>query len=128
MLRAVHEGVVFALREGAESIADMGTPMTNVRVVGGGSRSHVWCQMLADNLGTPIWSPLVDEGAAYGSARLAANAAGIDTTGWVKLVEHYEPNEEKGRQYAPWFTEYKELYQALRERFKISARLVERRS
>jgi xylulokinase len=128
MLRAVHEGVVFALREGAESIADMGTPMTNVRVVGGGSRSHVWCQMLADNLGTPVWSPLVDEGAAYGSARLAANAAGIDTTGWVKLVEHYEPDEEKGRQYAPWFTEYKELYQALRERFKISGRLTERRS
>src|SRR5450830_534084 len=128
MLRAVHEGVVFALREGAESIADMGTPMTNVRVVGGGSRSRVWCQMLADNLGTPVWSPLVDEGAAYGSARLAANAVSLDTSRWVKLVERYDPDEEKGRQYAPWFTEYKELYQALRERFKISARLVEQRS
>ncbi|MHB8107295.1 MAG: xylulokinase [Candidatus Cryosericum sp.] len=126
ILRAVHEGVVFALREGAESIADMGTPMTNVRVVGGGSRSHVWCQMLADNLGTPVWSPLVDEGAAYGSARLAANATGIDTTGWVKLVERYVPDEERGRQYAPWFAEYRELYQALRERFKAAARLVER--
>ncbi|MFZ2413433.1 MAG: xylulokinase, partial [Candidatus Cryosericum sp.] len=91
ILRAVHEGVVFALREGAESIADMGTPMTNVRVVGGGSRSHVWCQMLADNLSTPIWSPLVDEGAAYGSARLAADAVGVDTSRWVKLVERYDP-------------------------------------
>jgi len=128
VLRAVHEGVIFALREGAESIADMGTSMTNVRVIGEGSRSHVWCQMLADNLGTPVWSPLVDEGAAYGSARLAANATGINTTGWVKLVERYEPDEEKGRQYAPWFAEYKELYQTLRERFKVSARLVERQS
>jgi hypothetical protein len=43
----------------------MGTPMTNVRVVGGGSRSRLWCQMLADNLGTPVWSPLVDEGATW---------------------------------------------------------------
>lgn len=128
ILRAVHEGVIFALREGAGSIVDMGTPMTDVRVVGGGSRSHVWCQMLADNLGTTVWSPLVDEGAAYGSARLAANAVGEDTTGWVKLVERYEPNEERGRQYAPWFAGYKELYRDLREHFKTTARLMERRS
>ena len=82
--------------------------------------------MLADNLGTPVWSPLVDEGAAYGSARLAANAVGADTTGWVKLVERYEPSEERGRQYDPWFAEYKELYRSLRERFKSTARLTER--
>lgn len=127
IMRAVHEGVVFALREGVESIMSMGTPMTDVRVVGGGSRSHVWCQMLADNLGTPIWSPLVDEGAAYGSARLAANAVGTDTTGWVKLVDRYEPDEERGRQYTPWFAEYKEIYQSLQGCFRTSARLAERR-
>jgi xylulokinase len=123
ILRAVHEGVIFALREGAESIAEMGTPMTNVRVVGGGSRSHLWCQMLADNLGKQVWSPLVDEGAGYGSARLAANAVGMDTSGWVKLVDRYEPDEARSREYTPWFGEYKELYRALRDRFKVSARL-----
>lgn len=128
ILRAVHEGVVFALREGAESIAAMGTPMTNVRVVGGGSRSHLWCQMLADNLGTEVWSPLVDEGAGYGSARLAANAVGMDTAGWVKLVERYEPDVARGREYTPWFGEYKELYRALQDRFKMSARLSARHS
>jgi xylulokinase len=127
ILRAVHEGVIFALREGAESVADMGTPMTNVRVVGGGSRSRLWCQMLADNLGTPIWSPLVDEGAAYGSARLAANAVGLDTSRWVKLVERYDPDASRRRQYDPWFAQYKELYRALKEQFKDTRRLAERR-
>lgn len=128
ILRAVHEGVVFAMREGAESIADMGTPMTDVRVVGGGSRSHAWCQMLADNLGSSVWNPLVDEGAAYGSARLAANAAGMDTTKWVKLAERYDPDTSHKQQYDPWFAEYKELYGALRERFRDSRRIAERRS
>jgi len=37
VLRAIHEGVVFALREGAECIRDLGTPMNNVYIVGGGS-------------------------------------------------------------------------------------------
>ncbi len=128
ILRAVHEGVVFALREGAESIAEMGTPMTSVRVVGGGSRSHLWCQMLADNLGVQVWSPLVDEGAGYGSARIAANAARMNTSGWVKLVERYEPDDARSHAYTPWFEAYKVLYRALRPCFKTSARLTARHS
>jgi xylulokinase len=123
ILRAVHEGVVFALREGADSVREAGTPISNVRVVGGGSRSHLWCQMLADNLAMEVCSPLVDEGAGYGSARLAAGAVGVDTSGWVKLVERYEPDASRGRAYASRFIEYKELYLALRDRFKASARL-----
>lgn len=125
ILRAVHEGVIFALREGAECITDMGTPITSVRVVGGGSRSRIWCQMLADNLGTPIRSPLVDEGAAYGSARLAANAVGLDTSRWVKLVEQYDPDALRRSQYDPWFAQYKALYRVLKEQFTNTRRLVE---
>jgi len=123
ILRAVHEGVVFALREGADSIREAGTPIGSVRVVGGGSHSHLWCQMLADNLAMEVCSPLVDEGAGYGSARLAAGAVRVDTSGWVKLVERYEPDETRGRAYTSRFSEYKELYLALRDRFKASARL-----
>ena len=36
--------------------------MNNVRIVGGGSRSETWCQIVADNLGKTIWLPEVDEG------------------------------------------------------------------
>jgi xylulokinase len=123
ILRAVHEGVVFALREGVDSIREVGTPIGSVRIVGGGSRSHLWCQMLADNLAMEVCSPLVDEGAGYGSARLAAGAVGVDTSGWVKLVERYQPDAARGRAYTARFGEYKELYLALRDRFKASAHL-----
>ena len=126
VLRAIHEGVAFALREGAECIRDLGTPMTNVRIVGGGSRSHTWCQMLADNLGVDIWSPLVDEGAAYGSARLAAKAVGSDTCGWIKLTETYRPDPWRGQQYTQWYDEYRRLYRAVKDEYKHIATLLER--
>ena len=126
VLRAIHEGVVFALREGAECIRDLGTPMTSVRIVGGGSRSHTWCQMLADNLGVNIWSPLVDEGAAYGSARLAAKAVGSDTSSWVKLTESYRPDPWRGQQYTQWYEEYRQLYRSVKDQYKRISTLLER--
>ena len=126
VLRAIHEGVVFALREGAECIRDLGTPMSSVRIVGGGSRSHTWCQMLADNLGVDIWSPLVDEGAAYGSARLAAKAVGSDTHAWVKLTESYRPDPWRGQQYTQWYEEYRQLYRSVKDQYKRISTLLER--
>ena len=126
IVRAIHEGVAFALREGAECIRDLGTPMSNVRIVGGGSRSHTWCQMLADNLGVEIWSPLVDEGAAYGSARLAATAVGSDTRAWVKLSETYRPDPWRGQQYTQWYEEYRQLYRSVKDEYKRIAILLER--
>jgi xylulokinase len=126
VLRAIHEGVAFAMREGTECIRDLGTPMNNVRIVGGGSRSRTWCQMLADNLGLEIWSPLVDEGAAYGSARLAAQAVGADTSSWVKLAESYRPDAWKGQQYALWYEEYRQLYRSVKDRYARVATLLER--
>lgn len=118
MMRSIHEGVVFALREGAERIASLGTPLDFLRVVGGGSRSLLWRRMLADNLGREVWTPRVDEGAAYGSARLAAEAVGLNTNGWVQLVNRTEPDGRTANLYRDWYRLYQDLYRSLRDRFK----------
>jgi len=82
--------------------------------------------MIADNLGVDIWSPLVDEGAAYGSARMAAKAVGSDTSSWVKLTESYRPDPWRGQQYTQWYEEYRQLYRSVKDQYKRISTLLER--
>lgn len=123
VLRAIHEGVVFALREGLDCIRELGTPIKSARIVGGGSRSRVWCQMLADNTGLTVSRLAVDEGAAYGSARLAADFFNIDTSSWVKFTENFVPVAGVKNVYSEYFVEYKKLYKSLKESFERISRL-----
>jgi xylulokinase len=115
--------VVYALREGAELIEGLGSDMNDVRIVGGGSRSDTWCQIVADNLGKTIWLPEVDEGPAYGSARLASKALGLDSSSWIKMKREYRPNENAKSAYDRVFRIYKDLYISMKERFGEISRL-----
>ncbi|PNE22487.1 xylulose kinase [Mesotoga sp. Brook.08.YT.4.2.5.1] len=123
IFRSIYEGVVYALREGAELIEGLGSDMNDVRIVGGGSRSDTWCQIVADNLGKTIWLPEVDEGPAYGSARLASKALGLDSSSWIKMKREYRPNENAKSVYDRVFRIYKDLYISMKERFGEISRL-----
>jgi xylulokinase len=69
---AVIEGVSFGLRDGLDAMRRAGSQIDEVQLVGGGSRSTLWAQLLADVLGVRV---LIGEdssvGAALGAARLA---------------------------------------------------------
>lgn len=82
--------------------------------------------MIADNLGVDIWSSLVDEGVAYGSARMAAKAVGSDARAWDKLTESYRPDPWRGQQYTQWYEEYRQLYRSVKDEYKRIAILLER--
>ncbi|HLV36967.1 MAG TPA: xylulokinase, partial [Spirillospora sp.] len=72
LARAVLEGVAFGLKDGFNLIAEAGLPShIEVRVSGGGARSTLWKQILADVLGATLVSTNSTEGAAYGAALLA---------------------------------------------------------
>ncbi|HQN29466.1 MAG TPA: FGGY-family carbohydrate kinase, partial [Mesotoga sp.] len=126
VFRSIYEGVAFALREGAELIESLGSEIDNVRIVGGGSRSETWCQIVADNLGKTIWLPEVDEGAAYGSARLAAEALAIDSSSWIRMKKEFRPNEDFKAIYDNVFSIYKELYPEMKDSYKKISKLQER--
>jgi xylulokinase len=71
-VRAVMEGTAFALRDAQEIMK-----ATSVRVTGGGMKNPVWRQIIADVLGIPVTTVSTsEEGAAYGSAILAAVGVG----------------------------------------------------
>ncbi|HNS67969.1 MAG TPA: FGGY-family carbohydrate kinase, partial [Mesotoga infera] len=126
VFRSIYEGVAFALREGADLIQRLGTSIERVRIVGGGSRSDTWCQIVADNLGRDVWSPRVDEGAAYGSARLAAMAMGVESDSWIKLDRYFMPDNERKEVYDAIFDIYRKLYSSLKENFMVLGELQNR--
>ncbi len=72
LARAVLEGVAFAFADGQQALQDGGARIDNVSLVGGGARSALWAQILADTLGRPLQRHSGAEvGAALGAARLA---------------------------------------------------------
>jgi xylulokinase len=77
MTRAVMEGVAFGLRDGLDLMVGAGVDQpTQIRASGGGTRSQLWRQILADVLGAEIAVVGTEEGAAYGAALLAGVGAG----------------------------------------------------
>lgn len=75
-VRAVLEGVAFAIRDCRDALAATGTKITRLLAVGGGSRSEYWLAAIATALGTPVSVPVAgDFGGAFGAARLAMMAA-----------------------------------------------------
>ncbi len=81
--RAVLEGVAFGLRDGLDLMIGAGVSAPNqIRASGGGVRSVLWRQILADVLETEIATIQTEEGAAYGAGLLAAVGAE-----WFETVE-----------------------------------------
>ena len=76
MVRAVMEGVAYAMRDSLAIIRELGVPVRQIRASGGGSRSPLWRQIQADVFGQKVVTINAEQGPAYGVALLAAVGAG----------------------------------------------------
>lgn len=129
--RAILEGVAFGLRDSFEILREMGLPITQVRASGGGARSTVWRQILADVSGYDHVTINVDEGPAFGVALLA----GVGTGVWksvpeachatIEVVSNTPANPEAHRAYERYYALYRRLYQHLKADFAEVAALME---
>ncbi len=70
--RAAMEGVTMGMNYGLRRLAALGVKPREIRVTGGGARSGVWRQIMADVFGVPVVAMVEDEGAALGGALQAA--------------------------------------------------------
>jgi xylulokinase len=77
LIRATIEGVSFGILEGLDLILD-GTNAKHILLIGGGSRSTQWRQLLADASGTDVHVPLEEEAACLGACIQAIFAARSD--------------------------------------------------
>jgi len=76
LVRAVIEGVAFSLRDALDVISSL-TTLSRALATGGGAKSDLWLQIVADVLELPLSRPAQNQGAAYGAALLALQGAGV---------------------------------------------------
>lgn len=72
LCRAVVEGTTFGLRQGLDLLRETGLHSQSIRLIGGGSKSPVWRQMVADIMDTEVVCTEQSEAAALGAAIQAA--------------------------------------------------------
>ncbi|MFC6296522.1 xylulokinase [Pseudomonas sp. CCM 7893] len=72
LCRAVVEGTTFGLRYGLDLLRETGLQSQSIRLIGGGSKSPVWRQMVADIMNTEVICTEQSEAAALGAAIQAA--------------------------------------------------------
>lgn len=124
MTRSVLEGVTYALRDSLELLKNMDLPINKIRVSGGGGKSKLWKQILADVFNTEIISINSTEGPAYGAAILASVGCGSFTNvneacrKIIREVEVIAPSKDV-ELYDERYQIFKKLYPALKEIFKI---------
>ena len=121
LTRAVLEGVAFGMKDIFVLMQESGVrSLDQVRVSGGGAKSAVWRQILADVLGTELVTVNTTEGAAYGAALLAGVAAGIWTDvdaaceQTIRVNESVSPEARNVARYEEMYQQYQSLYPALR--------------
>lgn len=122
LVRAVMEGVVFALRDGLEIIRELGVTSSEVRAVGGGAQSDLWLQIQRDIFNLPIRRSLTEHGAAYGAALLAGLGIGAfatpeDAVAAMPLEALSPPDPGAVERYGRVYERYHALYPALRAEF-----------
>ncbi|MGO8948313.1 MAG: xylulokinase [Ktedonobacterales bacterium] len=120
LIRAVLEGVAFSLKDCFGIIATQGLPIQQVRATGGGAKSRLWRQIIADVLGIELVTTSSAEGPAFGAALLAGVACGLYPSvesacqSTVTIRERTLPQAETARVYAEGYQVYRALYPALR--------------
>ncbi len=109
--RAAMEAAVFALKYGLDAFRELGFKPGTIKLIGGGSKSPFWRQMVADVMGLPVKLPIVEESASFGAALQAlyllekerGNVKSIDeiTSVHVKMQEEKTciPDKESERKY-----------------------------
>lgn len=66
--RASMEGVTLGMNYGLRRLAELGVKPNQIRATGGGAKSKVWRQIMADIFDAEVVTLKVSEGAAYGAA------------------------------------------------------------
>ncbi len=119
--RSVLEGVAFGLRDSFELMKSVGlAAITQVRVSGGGAKSPLWRQILADVMNAELVTVNTTEGAAYGAALLAGVGLGVwpdvdaACRSGVKITGSTAPQPDMVARYEPVYAQYCQLYPALK--------------
>lgn len=130
MVRAVMEGVAFALRQNLDAVEELSGPCGIIESVGGPSANRVWQQIKADVLGRLVATLAARE--ATGCAAAAMAAAGVWRWDAVDAIRRantrrtavYRPISANTAMYDALFGVFARSYQRLKEEFATIAELL----
>jgi xylulokinase len=116
--RAVLEGVAFSLRDCYAILDEEGLAPAETRIIGGGAKSPLWRQIMADVLGIPVDKPEHDD-SSFGAAMVAGVGCGLfasvvdATERCVRLAGRTEPDLARHLRYEQHYRRYKAIHDAL---------------
>jgi xylulokinase len=124
MLRSVLEGVGFNLKWGLQFLKKWTGYPESINAVGGGAKSDVWCQILADIMGCNI-NQMVDPelGSVKGAVIIAMVGLGVlnsfsDAIPLIKVKKTYTPNPNNRQIYDKLFSQYIKIYKRNKDLFE----------
>ena len=116
--RALMEGVAFSLRDCYRTLEEMKLPVKRIFLIGGGARSRLWSEIVANVFNCPVSVPQPGD-ASFGSCLLAGTGIGIfpDVKAAVAKCLHIdrtvEPDPATAVKYDHLFTCYRRIHDAL---------------
>jgi xylulokinase len=119
---AVLEGVAFGLTDGLAALIASGTAPTSLSLVGGGSRSDYWAQLIANTLNVSVVTHSSGEvGAVVGAVRLAMMATGMserDVCQRPHVLKEYQPQPESVSVLEERLSRFRSIYPMIRSIYR----------
>lgn len=119
--RAIMEGITLEMRDNMESLKKMGIKISELRIVGGATKSRMWNQMQADMYKIPVSVLAASETGCLGAALYAGLGAGVykdfkeATKRAVRIKEVFEPNPDNYAAYDKSYDRFVNGYEALND-------------
>jgi len=123
MTQAVLEGVAFAIRDSFEVAKSLGIKIEKTKICGGGAKSRLWKEIIANVLGIEVEVIESEEGPGYGGAMLAAVACGeyesveAAAGALVKVVDVITPDGELVEKYEKRYRQFAKIYPGVKDLF-----------
>lgn len=122
IIRSVLEGVAFGIRDMYECVLKLSS-VNELIITGGGAKSDLWRQIIADVLGKELKVNNISEGPALGAAFLAAVGSGAadsleDIQGRILSCANVTCPGKNSVDYEPYYRLYRDVYMANKGLFK----------
>jgi len=119
-VRAVLEGVAYSLKDTFTLFAELGIPVSAIRLGGGGARGPLWRRIQAGIYGQPVEVLVAEEGGAFGCALMAGVGAGHwkdlnEACGQgIEVAQRIEPEAAEVQASKAGYAAWTKLYPALK--------------
>jgi len=123
-VRSIMEGVAFSQLDCLNLMRSLGINSDKIVLIGGGSRSKIWREIICDIFETPLITLKNEEGPAFGAALLGGVGCGLyksveEAVGkTVRQADEIKPNSGNFPIYRKTYDIYRSLYKDLKDDFK----------